>query len=237
VENNLMIPKIIHHIWVGGNPLPTKFQILIDEARALHPDFEFKFWNDANVSITSPFIKRCYEKRKWAFASDYLRFELLFNHGGIYLDTDMQVLKPLNVFLNCGGFSGLNRNKDSIYCGIIGSVPKHPLIGEIVAAYNNIEDGAEPTSPQIFTNIYKLSKYANFKIYPHTLFYPIDEGQSAVSTDLVNAYTNHLWEESWRRYVIFRRLLRRLGIMNIYHKAFKKSDQLKFPTLSDDEVN
>lgn len=217
-----MIPKLIHHIWVGGSPLSEKSQSLIAGARLLHPDYDFRFWDETNVSISPLFVRRCYEKKLWAFVSDYLRFQLLFEYGGIYLDTDMEVLKSLDPLLECDGFSGLNRQRDAIYCGIIGAVPRNPLIGKILKAYDNLPVDVLPTSPQMFTRAFKEREDSSFRIYPYQTFYPIEEGEVATPEALSSAYTNHHWDESWRSFVSLRRFLRRVGLMRLYHGVTRK---------------
>lgn len=222
-----MIPKTIHHIWVGNSPLPKKSSKFIADAKALLPNYNFMFWNETNLSLKSPFVLRCYEQEAWAFVSDYLRFQILFEHGGVYLDTDMELIKALDPLLNCEGFSGLNRQRDAIYCGIIGSVPRHPLIGGILKAYDDLPEGALPTSPKIFTQTHKKIEDKSFDIYPSEAFYPCNEGERVTPKALVSAYTLHHWDESWRSWVPLRRFLRRIGVVGLYHCVMSRKGELK----------
>lgn len=222
-----MIPKLVHHIWVGGAPLPEKSRGFIAGVHSLHPNYEFRLWDETNVSLSPPFVRRCYEKKLWAFVSDYLRFQILFEHGGIYLDTDMEVLKSLDPLLDCYGFSGINRQRDAIYCGIIGVVPGHSLIGEILKAYDSLSEDVLPTSPQMFTQVYKETGDFSFRVYPSQAFYPFEEGEAPTYELLAAAYTIHHWDESWRSFVPLRRFLRRLGLTRLYHGATRKKGSIR----------
>ena len=97
-----MIPKIIHYCWFGENPIPDNQQRYMATWRTLMPDWEIKEWNEHNFSIaTAPvYVQEAYRKQKWAFVSDYVRLWALNQHGGVYLDTDVEVLKSFEDLLN-----------------------------------------------------------------------------------------------------------------------------------------
>lgn len=98
-----MIPKKIHYCWLSNDPFPRKIRKCMDTWRKMLPDYEFKLWNTHNFDINSvPFVKQAYEQRKWAFAADYIRMYALYHEGGVYLDSDVKVLKPLDSLLNHG---------------------------------------------------------------------------------------------------------------------------------------
>ena len=103
-----MIPKKIHYCWLSNDPFPRKIRKCMDTWRKMLPDYEFKLWNTHNFDINSvPFVKQAYEQRKWAFAADYIRMYALYHEGGVYLDSDVKVLKPLDSLLNHGFMSSL----------------------------------------------------------------------------------------------------------------------------------
>jgi hypothetical protein len=189
----------------------------VEANAALHPDFDHKIWREADVDLSSPFVQRAYNAGRWAFVSDYLRFQILAEHGGIYLDSDMELLRPLHPMLASAGFAGLNREHTSIYCGIIGAVPHLGLFDRILRAYDALEPEDYPTSPDMFTRCYLARLEAGFHIYPADVFYPVNEGEVADPARLARAYATHHWAESWRRFVAARRLLRRIGLMRLYH--------------------
>ena len=103
-----MIPKIIHYCWFGNNPIPKRFQRFIDGWKKLMPDYEFVCWNENRIDVNSlPFTKRAYELKKLAFVADYTRLYALYNYGGIYLDTDVKVLKRFDPYLDNSFFSSV----------------------------------------------------------------------------------------------------------------------------------
>lgn len=91
-----MIPKIIHFIWFGGNPFPEKVQYCIESWKKYLPDYQFMLWNEEAFDVTTlPFTEQAYMHKKWAFVSDYVRVYALYKYGGWYLDTDIEIVRPL----------------------------------------------------------------------------------------------------------------------------------------------
>ena len=210
------IPKKIHYIWVGS-PIPDNIMNQIEKNSQFFPEYTTKIWTEENMPPLNSFAQKAYEDKKWAFVSDYLRFYILYQEGGIYLDTDMDVLKPLDDLLDKTFYSGWNRRGKEVYAGIIGTVKKHTYIQDILKAYEKIEIGTYPTSPEIMTQCYKQYK-EHLLVLDSRYFYPLLDGERASEKLLKYAYTNHLWHESWRNYVPLRRFLRRVGVMKIYHR-------------------
>ena len=221
-EKNMFIPKIIHYIWVGSE-MPHDIQVIIDKNNKFFKKYEVKVWTEDNIPELNAFAKHAYDEKKWAFVSDYLRFVILQKHGGVYLDTDMEVLKSLDDLLNNQCFSGWDRRHSHVYAGIIGAVPNNEYINNIVESYNHINHKLYPTSPEVMTECYKkYAKKETLNILPSKYFYPLLDGEKATESALEDAYTNHLWAESWRSYVPLRRMLRRVGVMKIYHCILHK---------------
>jgi hypothetical protein len=103
-----MIPKIIHYCWFGGNPLPELAQKCIGSWKKYFPDYEIKEWNESNYDVHKiAYIDEAYRAKKYAFVSDYARFDILYQYGGIYFDTDVEVIKPFDDILAHGGFMGV----------------------------------------------------------------------------------------------------------------------------------
>ena len=212
-----MIPKIIHYIWVGSK-IPESIQNIIKTNNEFFYEYEVKIWTEENMPKLNTFAQRAYDEKRWAFVSDYLRFTILYQEGGIYLDTDMAVLKPLDDLLDNSFFAGWDRTGNYVYAGIIGVKPKNEYIKNILESYNNIDDQLYPTSPKIMTECYrKYDKKETLRILDSSCFYPLLDGEKPSEKLLEDAYTNHLWHESWRSYVPLRRMLRRLGLMKVYH--------------------
>ena len=102
-----MIPKIIHYCWFGGNPLPKSAIKCIESWKKYLPDYEIKEWNESNFDFSKcAYAREAAEKKKWAFVSDYARFKILYQYGGLYFDTDVEVIKPLDDIIAAGPFMG-----------------------------------------------------------------------------------------------------------------------------------
>ena len=102
-----MIPKIIHYCWFGRNPLPELAQKCIASWKKYLPDYEIKEWNEDNFDVNIiPYTAEAYAAKKYAFVSDYARFWILYKYGGIYFDTDVEVIRPLNDIIAKGNFMG-----------------------------------------------------------------------------------------------------------------------------------
>lgn len=121
MKNKNQIPKIIHYCWFGGNNKPKSVRTCIDSWKLHCPDYEIIEWNESNFDINSNlYTKQAYDSKKWAFVTDFVRLKVLYDNGGIYMDTDIEVLKPLDIFLYHEAFSGFEW-VDRIPTGIIGA--------------------------------------------------------------------------------------------------------------------
>lgn len=103
-----MIPKKIHYCWFGGNPLPESARKCIVSWKKFLPGYEIIEWNESNYPIDTKcrYVKEAYKEKKWAFVSDYARFDILYQHGGIYFDTDVELIAPIDDILERGAFIG-----------------------------------------------------------------------------------------------------------------------------------
>lgn len=102
-----MIPKVIHYCWFGGKPLPKLARKCIASWRKYLPDFELKLWNEDNFDLNiAPYVAEAYQAKKYAFVSDYARFWILYNYGGYYFDTDVEIIAPFDEIIACGAFMG-----------------------------------------------------------------------------------------------------------------------------------
>ena len=124
-----MIPKKIHYCWFGNNPLPESVQRCIESWKKYCPGYEIIEWNEGNYNINKiPFIEKAYKEKKYAFVSDYARLDIIYNEGGIYLDTDVELIKNIDPLLEHSCFLALES------CGAVatglgfGSIKKHSFI-------------------------------------------------------------------------------------------------------------
>ena len=100
------IPKTLHYVWLGGVPLPEEDQKFIDGWKKLNPDFEVKHWSENDVDYSKyPLVRRALAEKRWALASDIIRMIALYQEGGIYLDTDVELIKPLGEFTKYKAFA------------------------------------------------------------------------------------------------------------------------------------
>lgn len=108
-----MIPKIIHWCWLSGEPVPADLQKYINSWRRVMPDYEIKCWTTENFDVNRvPWVAQAVEHRKWAYAADYIRLYALYHEGGIYLDSDVMVLKPFDAFLGYDYFTAIEVHRD-----------------------------------------------------------------------------------------------------------------------------
>lgn len=132
-----MIPKIIHYVWFGSNPFPPKIQKCIDSWKKYLPDYEFKLWNEETFDVNScQFAKEAFELKKWAFVSDYARIEAIYKYGGWYLDTDIEILKPiapLEVHRVV-----LGTDEDGAITAMYGTEPRHPYWKKVLDYYRTM---------------------------------------------------------------------------------------------------
>lgn len=221
MESN-KIPKILHYVWVGGKPMPALVTRCIESWKQYAPDYTVRFWNEENSPMGHPYVQEMYRQKKWAFVSDYIRFWALEREGGIYLDTDMELLKPLDDLLQNGAFIGRSKGGD-IESSIIGARPHHPLIAHALSFYeDDTEFSIRNTSPRVLERVLANDVYLDVRVYTSEYFHPCDAGERCGPNTLRSAYARHHWAESWVPQASLRKALRRIGIMQILRAARKR---------------
>lgn len=185
-----MIPKIIHYCWFGRGPKPELILRCIESWKRFCPEYEIMEWNEDNFDIHScAYTEEAYEEQKWAFVADYARLYALEQYGGLYLDTDMELLKPIDEFMDNEGVLAFEA-KDYVCLGIIGAVKGHPFITALKQDYEDIhfrgENGNEMTTnvkrmrhhllSNGLKNNGKQQTVCNMTIYPQKLFFPYTFG-------------------------------------------------------------
>ena len=139
-----MIPKKIHYCWFGCNPKPHKVEKCIQSWRDQCPDYQIVEWNESNFDCSSrKYYSWCLRNRKWAFLSDLVRLEIVYKHGGIYLDTDVELVKSLDPLLNYHAFFCFETN-NYVASGLgFGAEARHPLIQQMIEEYDQFEQDDE----------------------------------------------------------------------------------------------
>lgn len=133
-----MIPRTIHYCWFGKNPKPKLARKCIKSWKKKCPDYEIIEWNEDNfdISTTPLYVRQAYEAKKWAFVSDYARLWIIYTHGGVYLDTDVELIKPIDDLLSNKAYFGLE--KEYINTGLgFGAEKGHKFIHLMMVDYNN----------------------------------------------------------------------------------------------------
>ena len=140
-----MIPKVIHYCWFGRNPLPSLAIKCIESWRKYLPDYEIKEWNEDNFDVNIiPYTQEAYQVGKYAFVSDYARFWILYKYGGLYFDTDVEVIKPMDDIIARGPFMGCEKDVSdtsvaSVAPGLgLGVNPGLGLYKEILEMYSKL---------------------------------------------------------------------------------------------------
>lgn len=139
-----MIPKKIHYFWIGGNPKPESVLFCIDSWRKYCPDYEIIEWNETNYDFSkNEYMRQAYKAKKWAFVTDYARLDVVFQYGGIYLDTDVELIKPWDSLLKYRGFMGFDQTTEKdhfVATGLgFGMEPGNQLLREMMADYENVK--------------------------------------------------------------------------------------------------
>lgn len=206
-----MIPKKIHYCWFGKNPLSDLAKNCIESWKKFCPDYEIIEWNESNFDVNCcEYAKQAYEAKKWAFVSDVARLYALVNYGGIYMDTDVEVLKPLDDFLSNSAFSGFEA-VDRIPTGIMAAEKGQPLFVELLEEYNNARFLLNNGEYDLTTNVIRITetckKYGlrldnslqtvnGFTLYPFDYFCPKD-GLTKKITLTENTHVIHHFDGSW----------------------------------------
>ena len=111
-----MIPKIIHYCWFGGTPKPEIIDKCIASWKEHCPDWEIREWNESNYDVNAhPYTKEAYEAKKWAFVSDLARLEIVYNCGGVYMDTDVELLSTLGFTEECDAFFAFEARISTVF--------------------------------------------------------------------------------------------------------------------------
>lgn len=207
-----MIPKILHACWFGGKPLPNDVLSNLETWEKYNPDYEIKIWNEKNFNVSeNSYAKEAYDNKKFAFVTDYVRLKVLYEYGGIYMDTDVEVLKSFDNLLSLPAFSGFE-GPNRIPTGTMGAEKHNKWIRLLLDYYDDRHFVLEDGNLDLTTNVKTITDItvANYPIilnntmqsFDDFVMFPFDY---LCAKDLVdgvvkktkNTYTVHHFAGSW----------------------------------------
>lgn len=210
-----MLPNTIHYCWFGGRPLPKSAQKCIASWRKHFPGWEIKEWNESNFDINAiPYTRQAAERGKWAFVSDYARFHILYDEGGVYFDTDVEVIAPMDDIVARGAFMGWEKSHVGVGVATglgIGAPAEHPVYREILEHYSTLpfldKDGRQMPGTVVkhVTDILtrhglrledSMQTVAGVTVYPHDYFNPLDDATGRL-TITENSRSIHRYAKTW----------------------------------------
>ena len=176
-----MIPKKIHYCWFGDNPMSVLNQRCIESWKRQCPDYELIMWNEGNADIDNEYCRQAIKQKKWAFVSDWVRFDALHKHGGIYLDTDVELIRPLDALLDSTALQAARESPEIIGTAFIAAPAGHPAIDAsrqiVLERLTSLRKFA--TSPRILKKGMEQVAMRDCQVLPSAMFFPFnpfDEG-------------------------------------------------------------
>lgn len=245
-----MIPKKIHYCWFGGNELPDTAKKCINSWKKFFPDYEIIQWNEENYDVRkNEYIKGAYESKKYAFVSDYVRFDVLYNYGGLYFDTDVEIISSFSDILTIGSYFGCEIDGDG---STINSILVNPGLGMAAPAglsiYKDIldyydkqkfydNDGNINTTTVVtrttqillengLKNIPEIQQIGDITIYPKEYFNPRNNNTGALQKT-ENTHSIHWYAQSW----VSSKERLRSKITRPLHRIFGEDCFSKFKTI------
>ncbi len=209
----MSIPKILHYCWFGGKPKPPLAEKCIRSWRKFCPDFEIREWNESNFDLEQvpAYVRQAYEAGRWAFVTDYVRLRALTEVGGVYLDTDVEIVRPLDPFLKHEAFAGFE-HLERVQTGVLACRKGFPLFQEFLAYYDTAvfrrPDGSMDTTTnvEILTGICRKKGLVfndafqvvdGLAVYPREVFCPVDYDTMKLKKTR-KTFTIHWFSGSWQ---------------------------------------
>ena len=234
----MSIPKVIHYCWFGRGEQPKLVEKCIKSWQKYCPDYEIICWNEDNFDLSqNRYMQEAYEAGMWAFASDYARLKIVYDHGGVYLDTDVELLKPIDDLLECNGFMGFDE-KGIVSTGLgFGAERGNKIVEAFLADYTDIPfrlpDGSYDLTPCPDRNTAALQRLGmdtgnTDQVFMDTVFLPREylcpmDYYTGKKTVTPKTYSIHHYNASWTSAVTKRttRIKRLIGV-KLYDKLYGK---------------
>lgn len=229
-----MIPKVINYCWFGGKEKPNEVMKCINSWKKYCPEYKIIEWNENNYDLEkNSYVKYTYENKKWAFLSDYVRLDVIYNNGGIYLDTDVELLRNLDDLLDCDGYIGMEQVGTVNTGQGFGAIRKHPFVKENKEFYENysfcnkrgkfnkiicVDVSTKILEKQGMIKKNEIQNIFDMNVYPIEYFCPKVMGTNKINvTD--RTYSIHHFDSTWKSN---NKLIRRVGYYLIPLKVFIK---------------
>lgn len=250
-----MIPKVIHYCWFGGNPLPKSALKCINSWKKYLPDYEIKEWNESNFDIDMmPYTREAYEMKKYAYVSDVARFWVLYHEGGVYFDTDVEVVKPMDDIIEAGAFMGIEdlgiegETYPNIAPGLGLAVEAgHPFYQEVLDHYQNCHyydpvtkvpyslTVVEHCTELLVQNGLKPSNLfqtiCGINIYPVDYFCPLEDA-TGILTITENTRAIHWFSKTW-----IDKPMWYFTVTRLFHRIFGVNSLSKFRKILNLDTN
>ena len=207
-----LIPKKLHYMWLGRKPLPNSLKKCIDSWRMYCPDYEIIEWNEDNYDIGKhPYMKQAYDAKAYGFVPDYARLDILYNEGGFYLDTDVEIKRSINNLLYQEAFCGVEKWQIINFGGLSGAGKEHPMVKKFLDAREDImfldSEGKQNRNTCGFYDTrvaidagYKIDgttqNVGGMNIYAYDYFQPYDY-MSGLLNETENTYSVHWFNGGW----------------------------------------
>lgn len=199
----MAIPKLVHVCWFGGNPMSPRIEACVRSIAALEKQgYEVKLWDETNYDIQrSPRVRDAYARKKWSLVSNYVRLDVLRQYGGVYLDTDIEVVRPFDDLLDNDLFLGFMWDC-TLGTAVIGAVPNHPIVKDLLDQYDNDPSSFRSPNNDTFTD-YFLARVPRFRLNgEEQRFDGVSiSGKYAFEHPTLTKrgnYTIHHFEQSWK---------------------------------------
>ncbi len=207
-----LIPKVIHYCWFSGKKMPDTFKRCIESWKKYCPDYEIIRWDESNYDINKNlYMKQAYENEKWGFVPDFARLDILYHYGGIYLDTDVELIRNLDDLLYQEAFCGVEKWGNINLGGCSGAIPNHPMIKKILEERKelqfvkddgnlNLETcGVYETRPFVRAGMHvnnRTQQINDMMVYSSDYFHPYDymSGQILMTE---NTFSIHHFNGGW----------------------------------------
>jgi len=209
-----VLPKRIHQVWLGS-PLPDKYKKWTESWKRINPDWEYRLWTDKDLGDVDIPRRKLFDKiNHLGQKSDFLRYHILNQYGGVYADTDFECLRPLDTLTYLKFFTSKTYSKSTmeLFIGLIGSIPHHPILERLIHSMKRADDRTwrrifNTTGSYFFTSVFfeTITSFTkDIVIFPPDYFYPFPNTDRHSEREphtyiKAHSYAIHYWEVSWSR--------------------------------------